>query len=135
MKRRLLFVSLLAVSSADALAGDVENGKEVYLAHGCYSCHGYNGIGRRELINDASGIMQNEELFVRYLRLRADVNPMSPSNSMPNYSEQSLSDEEARDVYAYIKTLSDDPPPADDIPAFNAIRESARTGVSDESHE
>ena len=44
---------------------------------------------------------------------------------MPNYPENSLSDEEAKDMYAYIRTFADNAPPLQDIPTLNAIIESA----------
>ena len=131
-KQGIVYVSLLMMSGAQA-AGDVENGKTVYLEQGCYSCHGYNGTGRRPLANDASGIMASEQVFLSYLRLRADVAPLSPSNNMPNYSVDVLSDTDAIDAYAYIKTFTDDPPEVDDIPAFQEIISSAEGDNDDDS--
>ena len=127
---RLLFVCLFLVAwlltaSSGSAAGDPENGETVYLEHGCYSCHGYNGIGRHQLANDVSGFLVNETVFTTYLRLRAEQNPMLPANSMPNYSAEVLSDDEAADVYAYIKTLVDDPPELEDIPVFMRILDAA----------
>lgn len=119
-------VPMLLLSAATASwAGDAENGKAVYMAHGCYSCHGYNGIGRRQLINGASGIMANEEVFVSYLRLRAEPEPRLPANTMPHYGESSLSDSDARDVYAYILTLSDEAPPLEEIESLMLILKNA----------
>lgn len=106
-------------------AGDVEAGKKGYFDQGCYSCHGYNGTGRQPLVDGVSGIMTNEDLFVRFLRLRGEQNPLPPSNSMPSYSEDVLPDEAARDIYAYINSLSDDPPPVEDIDVFVELLESA----------
>lgn len=121
MRRILLSAILVVAVSVPAYGGDPENGKSVYLQHGCYSCHGYNGIGRHQLIDGASGIMSNETLFVQFLRLRADQNPLGPSNRMPNYSVESLSDAAAKDVYSYIKTLTDASPPLEEIEALMLI--------------
>jgi hypothetical protein len=44
---------------------------------------------------------------------------------MPNYPESSLSDAEARDMFAYIQTFELDAPDVDDIPALRAILDSA----------
>ena len=60
------------------------------------------------------------------LRLRADLNPMNPSRSMPHYSTEMLSDEQASVLYTYIKSLTDDPPSIDDIPEFVEILEDAQ---------
>ncbi len=103
------------------LSEDSSEGEKLYLSHGCYSCHGYNGTGRYPLANDISGIMTSEELFTMFLRLRADLNPVSPSNSMPNYSKNVIDDLEAKQIYAYIKTFKDSPPQLEEIPIFKEI--------------
>ena len=104
-----------------ALSEDSSKGEKLYLSHGCYSCHGYNGTGRYPLANDISGIMTSEELFTMFLRLRADLNPVSPSNSMPNYSKNVIDDSEAKQIYAYIKTFKDSPPQLEEIPIFKEM--------------
>ena len=104
-----------------ALSEDSSEGEKLYLSHGCYSCHGYNGTGRYPLANDISGIMTSEELFTMFLRLRADLNPVSPSNSMPNYSKNMIDDSEAKQIYAYIKTFKDSPPQLEEIPIFKEM--------------
>ena len=114
---------LLSSVAVGQISGNTERGKKLYYDHGCYACHGYNGIGRHNIANNASGIMVNEQVFIIYLRARANQNPQFPTQTMPNYSEASLSDEAARDIYAYIKTLVDDPPDVDNIPALKAILE------------
>jgi|TARA_B100001121_G_C18600030_1_gene579055 mono/diheme cytochrome c family protein len=103
------------------LSEDSSEGEKLYLSHGCYSCHGYNGTGRYPLANDISGIMTSEELFTMFLRLRADLNPVSPSNSMPNYSKNVIDDSEAKQIYAYIKTFKDSPPQLEEIPIFKEM--------------
>jgi len=119
---------LVALAALPGLthAGDADRGADVYYEHGCYSCHGYNGTGRTPLANDVSGIMINEDVFLSFLRQRADRNPVLPDNSMPNFSIEALSDEQARDVYAYIKTLHDDPPEVSEIPSFVTILDAAK---------
>jgi cytochrome c553 len=120
---------LLVATAAGQVSGDTENGKQLYYDHACYSCHGYGGIGRRNIANNASGILVSEEVFITYLRARADQNPQFPTQSMPNYAESSLSDDDARDIYAFIRTLKDDPPEVDDIPALKGILEDAEKGL------
>ena len=102
-----------------------ESGASLYLDHGCYACHGYNGSGRYPIANNVSGIMSSEPLFTIFLRLRADLNPMTPTNSMPNYSEAVISDQQAQDLYAYINTLTDDPPQIENIPVLKDILDNA----------
>ena len=120
--RALLLILFLP---AHVVAGDAEAGAKLYYDFACYSCHGYNGTGRVPLANDASGVMVNEQVYLNYMRLRADQNPVNPSNSMPNYDVSTLSDEQALDLYAYIKTLRDDPPEIDEDPVMREVLESA----------
>lgn len=117
-RKLLLAISVACVSPLSIAAGDIVAGEKLYLDQGCYSCHGYNGTGRTPLVGGASGIMTNEDLFVRFLRLRGEQDPLPPSNSMPSYSADVLPDEAARDIYAYISSLSDDPPAVEDIDVF-----------------
>lgn len=120
-------VILIATAAFGQATGDAETGKQLYYDHACYGCHGYGGIGRRNIANNVSGIMVSEQVFITYLRGRADMNPEFPTQSMPNYAEGSLSDDEARDIYAYIRTLKDNPPEIEDIPALRGILEDAKT--------
>jgi cytochrome c len=124
--------SVLILSTAGAqvafgpVSGDAEKGKQSYYDYGCYGCHGFNGIGRHNLANDVSGIMFNETLYLTFLRARADQNPLFPIQNMPNYAEDSLSDKDALDIYAYIRTFKDDPPEVEEIPALKAILDAAK---------
>ena len=119
--RVLKYTVCFSLLFTKALSEDSSEGEKLYLSHGCYSCHGYNGTGRYPLANDISGIMTSEELFTMFLRLRADLNPVSPSNSMPNYSKNVIDDSEAKQIYAYIKTFKDNPPQLEEIPIFKEM--------------
>ena len=119
--RALKYTVCFSLLFTKALSEDSSEGEKLYLSHGCYSCHGYNGTGRYPLANDISGIMTSEELFTMFLRLRADLNPVSPSNSMPNYSKNVINDSEAKQIYAYIKTFKDSPPQLEEIPIFKEM--------------
>ena len=120
-------IVLVATSVAIAQAtGDAERGKQAYYDYACYGCHGYGGIGRHDIANQSSGVMVNEQVFLLYLRARGDQNPTFPTQTMPHYPASSLSDEDALDIYAYIMTLVDDPPPAEDIPALQVILDDAK---------
>lgn len=126
---RTLITILAACASVAAFSqedGDADRGAELYLTYACYSCHGYAGTGRVPLSREASGILSNETTFLTYLRLRADQNPVNPRSTMPNYSVAALSDEHARDIYAYLISLDDEPPALEDIPAFTEILDDAK---------
>lgn len=124
-------VCIAALSSATAqlqfgpISGDANKGKQLYYDYACYSCHGYQGIGRKNLANNVSGIMFSEQVFLVYLRARADLNPMSPVQDMPSYPADSLPDEEALDIYAYIRTFKDEPPELQDIDVLQSILDAA----------
>ena len=119
--RAIKYTVCFSLLFTKALSEDSSEGEKLYLSHGCYSCHGYNGTGRYPLANEISGIMTSEELFTMFLRLRADLNPVSPSNSMPNYSKNVIDDSEAKQIYAYIKTFKDSPPQLEEIPIFKEM--------------
>jgi len=127
-------VILLAVAgSVGAEVGDAARGEELYYAHSCYGCHGYNGdTGARDLVGTDSRIVADVDTFILYLRLRGDYAPLLPSVRMPFYSESSLSDADARDIFSYIQTLEKSAPESEDIPAFEAILESAGRLLSDD---
>jgi len=123
----VVFLLALAASSALLAAdADVERGKTLYEDYGCYACHGYNGTGRMPLSGATSGILADEALFIRYLRLRAEQNPINPKNTMPNYSVATLSDESASAIYSYLVSLDDTPPALDEIPPFVELLEDAK---------
>lgn len=131
MKKTTLIAAvtaLLATSVVIAQAtGDAERGKQTYYDYACYGCHGYGGIGRHDIANQSSGVMVNEQVFLLYLRARGNQNPAFSTQTMPHYPASSLSDEDALDIYAYIMTLVDDPPPVEDIPALQGILDDAKS--------
>ncbi len=109
-------------------AGDAARGKELYYVQGCYGCHGYTGeTGVQKLVGPEAPIVADEQTFIKFLRLRADYAPTVPAERMPNYSKQSLSDRDARDIYAYIRTFKLDAPKVEDVPTFRKILELAET--------
>jgi len=124
--RILLVIGLLQNTHAQDLSGDTEKGEQLYYNFACYSCHGYNATMRVPLVGDASGIMSSEQVFLTYLRLRADQNPINPKNAMPNYAASTLSDEQALDIYAYIKSVKDESPEVEDNPVMQEILEAAK---------
>ena len=114
--------------SVSAQTADVERGKDLYYAHGCYGCHGFNGeTGARDLVATNSPLIASEETFLLFLRLRGDYLPLLPSTRMPAYPESALSDADARDIYAYVSSFELDAPEVESVPAFQEILESAAT--------
>ncbi|PWU11074.1 MAG: hypothetical protein C5B51_03385 [Terriglobia bacterium] len=108
------------------VTGNAATGKGLYYSFGCYACHGYNGeTGARPFVG-RWGNLSTEQAFITFLRGRANVAPLTPSTSMPNFGEASLPDKQAKDIYAYIRTFKSSAPDVKDIPAFNAILEGAK---------
>jgi mono/diheme cytochrome c family protein len=108
-------LSLVAVSllqAQDAPPGDAANGKRLYLADGCFTCHGRSGQGGA--FNGPAPSLAKIELpfdgFKAQLR--------DPANDMPAYSTVVLSDQEIADMYAFVQSLPG-ARSAKDIPILN----------------
>ena len=107
------------------VTGNAVAGKTQYEAYSCYACHGYNGETGRAFVGNWSANLATESSFIAFLRGRASVAPVQPSTSMPNFSADTLSDAQAKDIYAYIRTFKSNAPELKDIPTLNAIIKSA----------
>ncbi len=69
------------------VTGNAASGKALFSTYGCYACHGYNGeTGARPFVG-RWGNLATEQGFVTFLRGRANVAPLAPSTSMPNFAE------------------------------------------------
>jgi len=121
----LAAVTAVTIAMAQG-TGDAGRGKQAYFDYACYACHGYGGIGRRNIANRGSGVLVNEQVFLLYLRARGDENPTFSTQTMPHYPASSLPDDVARDIYAYILTFDDNPPEVEDIPALKGILDDAK---------
>lgn len=107
------------------VSGNATEGKALYYSYGCYACHGYSGeTGPRPFVG-RWGHLESEQTFLTFLRQRANVAPVTPSGSMPNFSAQVLPDPKAKDIYAYIRTFKSTAPQAKD-PTLSAIVDAAK---------
>lgn len=124
----LVFHGAARAQAPAALAtGNAANGKKLYEAYSCYACHGFNGeTGARPFVPTRSANLASEASFMAFLRARANVAPVRPSTSMPNYSADTMSDGQAKDIYAYIRTFKSNAPPVDRIPVFKQILDAAQ---------
>jgi len=108
------------------VTGNATTGKGLYYGYGCYACHGYNGeTGARAFVG-RWGNLSTEQGFITFLRGRANVAPVTPSTSMPNFGANSMSDQQAKDIYAYIRTFKSTAPDVKDIPTLSAIVDAAK---------
>jgi mono/diheme cytochrome c family protein len=107
------------------VTGNAANGKTLFFNYSCYACHGYNGETGRAFVGNWSNNLASEENFIKFLRGRANVAPATPSTSMPNFAENTLSDKQGKDIYAYIRTFKSNAPPLQNIQTLNEIVKSA----------
>lgn len=102
----------LPASAQDATAGDVGNGRKVYLADGCYQCHGRVGQGG-SMNGPAPILAQTKMTFAAFKR-----QVRNPINDMPAYSESMLSDKELMDIFVFVRSLPGRRP-VKDFPILN----------------
>jgi mono/diheme cytochrome c family protein len=88
------------------------NGQRVYLADGCFTCHGRSGQGGN-YYGTTPALAKTElpfEGFKQQVR--------NPVRVMPPFTEAVLSDKEAADIFAFLQTLPGRRP-ATDFPILN----------------
>jgi len=114
-----------APAPTSPVSGNAASGKGLYYAYGCYACHGYTGeTGPRPFVG-RWGHLATEQEFITFLRGRANIAPVTPSGSMPNFSAEVVPDPKAKDLYAYIRTFKSTAPTAKD-PTLTAILDAAK---------
>jgi mono/diheme cytochrome c family protein len=98
-----LVLGLGSISSAS------EKGKQLYVKHGCWQCHGFVGQGGLAGPKLAPDPMP-AEAFKSFVR--------STNRAMPPYREAVLPNADLDDIYAYVESI---PKPADakTIPLLN----------------
>jgi ubiquinol-cytochrome c reductase cytochrome c subunit len=97
---------LFALQTPVTPAGNAANGKKLFVAYGCYECHGYEGqggAGARLAPKPALAF----PAFVRYVR--------RPTQQMPPYIEKVVKDQELSDIYSYLLSIPA-PPPVSSLP-------------------
>ena len=105
----LMLVMALQAGGAPALGqsarppGDAANGKRVYMADGCYQCHGTVGQGSRPT---GPHIAPNP---LPYAAFAGQVR--RPVNAMPPYTDVVLSEQHLADIYAYLVSVPPLPDP------------------------
>jgi mono/diheme cytochrome c family protein len=88
-----------AAAAQDAPQGNATNGKRIYLADGCFTCHGRSGQGGA--YNGPAPILAHTAL--PFDGFRGQVR--NPSDDMPAYSEAVLSDRDIADIFAFVQSL------------------------------
>src|SRR3982750_3050800 len=84
-------------TAQEVAKGDAANGRKVYLADGCYQCHGR--VGQGGLMTGPAPILAQTKMpyaaFTRQVRY--------PVNDMPPYPVTLLPDQELADIYAFLQ--------------------------------
>jgi mono/diheme cytochrome c family protein len=96
----------------DAPKGDAANGKRIYLADGCFTCHGR--VGQGGAYNGPAPILAHTAL--PFDGFKGQVR--NPVNDMPAFSDAVLSDQDIADIYTFVESLPG-PRSAKDIPLLN----------------
>ena len=102
-----------AFAQDGAPAGHAKTGQQLYRAIGCWECHGTIGQG---------GAITGPRLAPTKLPYAAYLQQLRvPQNAMPPYEPKILSDKQAADIYAFLKSVPDSKPAAE-IPLLNDLR-------------
>jgi len=116
----LSLTALVAVSSLVAAqtpaaplaapTGNAQRGKLVFeTTLRCFACHGYDGqTGSPRLVPMA----RSEDIFLTYVRKPA-------TQGMPSFA--AVSEQQLRDVYAYIRSIPQAAPSPDSVPLIKGI--------------
>lgn len=92
----VLALLLVVVAGTALAAGDAANGKTVWAAKNCKSCHGTNGEGKN--FAPLAGSTVTAADWVKEVR--------TPSAMMPAYSTTQVTDQDLADMLAYMQTLT-----------------------------
>ena len=87
------------LQAQDAPPGDAGNGKRLYLADGCFTCHGRSGQGGA--YNGPAPILAKTAL--PFDGFKAQIR--NPVNDMPAFPAALLSDKDIADIYAFVRSL------------------------------
>jgi ubiquinol-cytochrome c reductase cytochrome c subunit len=87
-------LGLAGQTPAPVPAGDIEKGKALYAKNGCAACHGLEGQGAPTSGGRIGPNPLPLDAFIKYIR--------APKNQMPPYTAKVMSDEELRDVRAFL---------------------------------
>jgi mono/diheme cytochrome c family protein len=80
-----------------APAGDAKAGQATFQAVGCWQCHGTVAQGGATTGPRLSGMALPYAAFIQQIRV--------PQNAMAPYEAKSLSDGDAANIYAWLKSL------------------------------
>jgi mono/diheme cytochrome c family protein len=88
--------------------GNAANGARIFVAYGCYECHG----------RAAQGAVTGPRLAPDPIPLPGIIRELRHPNEMPPYSEKTVSEAEIGDIRAFLLSLPASPKP-DNIAILN----------------
>src|SRR4029077_13636051 len=94
-------------AAQDSPQRNATNGKRIYLADGCFTCHGRAGQG---------GAYNGPVPPLAHTALPLDGfkgQVRNPSDDMPAYSDAVLSDKDVADIFAFVQSLPGPSSPKD----------------------
>ena len=98
--QKLLAILFLTLSASHAAwSADAANGKRVYLADGCFTCHGRAGQGGA--MNYPAPPLAQTKLPLAVFRIILRTGP----KDMPAYAENVLPDQDLADIHAFLLSL------------------------------
>lgn len=106
----LAALATAAWAEEQAPSGNAKAGQQEYMAVGCWECHGSQGQGGAITGPRLAETRMPYEAFLQQLRV--------PVSAMPPYEPKILSDADAENIYAFLKSLPP-APSAKDIPLLN----------------
>jgi ubiquinol-cytochrome c reductase cytochrome c subunit len=93
---KTILLVLAALSLPAHAAGNADKGKDVYVQHGCWQCHGYAGQGG----------VTGPKLAPNPMPLAAmNVFVRNSNRAMPPYQKEILSDSDLADIHAYLQAI------------------------------
>jgi len=98
-----------ASKTSEVATGNAANGKKLFLAYGCYQCHGYEGQGASTGPRIGPPPL-SLAFLLSYVR--------HPTGQMPPYTEKVVSDQDLTDIFAFLKSMPQ-PARASSIPLLN----------------
>jgi mono/diheme cytochrome c family protein len=89
----------MAMAQDAAPHGDAAKGKRIFLADGCFTCHGRSGQGGA--YNGPAPILAHTQL--PFEAFKGQIR--NPADDMPAFSDPVLSDQDIADIYAFVQSL------------------------------
>ncbi len=103
IRAALAAAAALSLGSAAVAAGSPDKGKEAFITHGCFQCHGT--VGQGSVVTSRGKVLYDTELpleaFIGFVR--------GTNRAMPAYSAKILSDADLTDIWAYLESLPKTP--------------------------